>query len=269
MIDFEEAKMALVFGDRIMWSNIDMEESKILELSRIVDEVGTTLSGNFYGIDYTISKIETVIGECVVLIPSNERENPAYLKAYIDHVLWCHREYPDIIKNLEKESPEWKAKRRIALVKTENMGERFKLRKELSKVADWIYNLGSMDLYVILDFPDVSFEGSVYISSKEKSFSEALRKALLLERYSRESGKFLYEEIPNIVFKGGISFDHEVPEDISIFLKTGDIEEAANMIGKKAHDIFLSILNFEKEYLISPRLYMESLILLLSERMGW
>ncbi|RKX47767.1 MAG: hypothetical protein DRP38_06095, partial [Thermotogae bacterium] len=82
MIDFEEAKMALVFGDRIMWSNIDMEESKILELSRIVDEVGTTLSGNFYGIDYTISKIETVIGECVVLIPSNERENPAYLKAY-------------------------------------------------------------------------------------------------------------------------------------------------------------------------------------------
>jgi len=269
MIDFEEAKMALVFEDRIMWSNINMEESRILELSRIVDEVGTTLSGNFYGIDYTISKIETVIGECVVLIPSDERENPVYLKTYIDHVLWGYREYPDFIKNLEKESPEWKAKRRIALVKTENMGERFKLRKELSKVADWIYNLGSMDLYVILDFPDLSFEGSVYISSKEKNFSEALRKALLLERYSRESGKFLYEEIPNLVLKGSISFNHEVPEDIRVFLETGNIKDAANMSGKKEYDIFLSILNFEKEYLISPRLYMESMILLLPERTGW
>ena len=269
MIEFKETKIALVFEDKIIWSNIDMDESKILELSKIVDEVGTTLSGNLYGINYTISKIETVLGECVVLIPSDEKENPVYLKTYIDHVLWDYRDYPDLIKNLEKESPEWKARRRIVLVKTENMEERFKLRKELSKVADWIYNLGSMDLYVILDFPDLSFEGSVYISPKERYFSEALRKALLLERYSKEPGKFLYEEIPNLILKGSISFDYEVPEDIRAFLLAGNIEDAANMRGKKESDIFLSILNFEKEYLISPRLYMESMILLLPERTGW
>lgn len=269
MIDFEEVKMALVLGDKIIWSNIDMEESNILELSKIVDEVGTTLSGNFYGINYIISKIETIIGECVVLIPSVEKENPIYLKVYIDHILWNHREYPDFIRKISKECPKWKTKRRIALVKTENMEERFKLRKELSKISDWIYNLGSMDLYVVSEFPDMSFEGSVYISPREKIFSEALRKALLLERYSKEPGKILYEEIPYIVSKGGISFNHKVPEDIKIFLETGSIEESASITGKKVYDIFTSILNFEKEYLISPRLYFESLILLFPERTGW
>ena len=269
MLEFGETKLALVFKDKIVWSNIDMDESRILELSRIVDEVGTTLSGNFYGVDYSISKIGTILGECVVLIPANERENPVYLETYINHVLWNHREYPDYIEKLARESPEWKARRRVILVKTDSMEERFRLRKELSKMADWIYNMGSMDLYVMLDFPDLDVKGSVYVSSRESVFSEALRKALLLERYSKTMGKFRYENIPDLVSNEEISFDNNVPDDIRVFLEVGNIEETANVMGKKVQDVFLSILNFEREYLISPRLYMESLILLLSERMGW
>ncbi|PLV59432.1 DUF4940 domain-containing protein [Thermotoga sp. KOL6] len=242
-------------GDKIIWNGLNLPEIFVLETSRMVLESSVPIKG-----EVVCFPVKTILGPIAVFTES--RIEPydilADLLNYeLQKIRWYNEEVEKLVDVL---SESWRVGKRIFIMRSRNLENRLSLRMMFSNLVDAVYNAGDFDVGIApsgISLPRIGEDGKVVFSDPEEDLHEAVRKALMMNKYL-DHGVAVYEDLNNYDF----SLHIDIPEVVKIFLRSKSLFEVAKHMKLEEEEAFKKILEFEKETLISPRIPIEAFLLL-------
>ncbi|AIY85750.1 MULTISPECIES: DUF4940 domain-containing protein [unclassified Thermotoga] len=252
MLRFPE-NVVICDGKRILWNGLGLPENLVFEMARTVLESNVPLKGKIF-----CFPAQTVLGK-MAIFTDEKTQGRDVLVELLNHELLRMRLYSEEVENLvEVLFNDWRPGKRVFIVRSKNFETRLSLREKLSSFADVIYNAGEIDVGIAPAGTLLQInEEKVSFSDPERDIKEAVRKALLMDRYVNEPFSF-YEKLPSYNF----SLNIQIPELVKIFLRTGDIQKTSELTEKSVEVVFREILEFEKKTLLSPRIPVEAFLIL-------
>lgn len=242
-------------GERILWNGLGLSDSSILETAKTVLESNVPVKGKVY-----CFPAKTVLGKMAVFVET-KIEPRDLIVDLLNHEFLKTRWYnEEVEKVVEVLSENWRPGKRVFVIQSESFEKRLHLRERLSSFVDVVYNAGDFDAGISpsnVSFHEAISWGKIAFSDPEKELREAVRKALMMIKYVEQSVSF-YERLYEYTFTVKVP----VSDAVRIFLMTGDVSKTADTMKKSEEEVFREILEFERNFLISPRIPLEAFLLL-------
>jgi len=203
--------------------------NEMLDYVRLVLQSNTSVSVRSRGQEILLTCIETVAGRLVLGLLKDESLGDA-VRCYVDQLLLSERRWPDSVEQLASQIDAWRGKRYVGLLRAMDFAQRYAARERLSSVAIGTLNVGEHDLYIFsTNVLPALLNAKLCVSSACEDPREAIREALLLDRYVVGEGTFFYERL----------FEYE----LNVKIDDSDLETIAQRLISKDLRIFATRLN--------------------------
>lgn len=228
---------------------------ELFSYARLVLQSGTVVSVRSTGLDIILMPIDTIAGKLVLGLLKDEPLFEA-MRYYVDHLLLNAKRWPTVVEKLAKYLDPWQGKRYVGLLSSAEIEKRFLAREKLASIALRIVNVGEYDLYVFsteLLSPIIS--SKLCVSSFCDDPKEAIRQALIVEKYVRGQGVFFYEKLHEYDLLVQVD-----PSDVRIVryrLLSSSLEDFAKKMNSTVKEAFQLQCELEEKYLLSFNVGME------------
>jgi len=222
--------------------------NELVDYVRLVLQSNTAVSVRSYGLDILLTPIETVAGRLVLGVPKDEPLNDA-VRCFVDQLLLSERRWPAIVEGLAKQIDAWRGKRYVGLLHAKDFTQRYAARERLGSVTIGTLNVGEHDLYVFstILLPTLS-NVKLSVSNACEDPKEAIRQALLLDRYVMGEGTFFYERL--FEYELNVKIDDSDLETIVHRLISSDLQSFAKRLNVSPSEAFRLQRDLEDKYLL-------------------
>ncbi|WP_448516199.1 DUF4940 domain-containing protein [Pseudothermotoga sp.] len=222
--------------------------SELVDYVRLVLQSNTAVSVRSRGLDILLTPIETIAGRLVLGLLKDEPFNDA-VRCFVDQLLLSERRWPTIVEELAKQIDAWRGKRYVGLLHAKDFTQRYVARERLSSVAIGTLNVGEHDLYVFstILLPTLS-NVKLCVSTACEDPKEAVRQALLLDRYVVGEGTFFYERM--FEYELNVKVEDSDAEIIAQRLISYDLQNFAGRLNVSPSEAFRLQRELEDKYLL-------------------
>jgi len=222
--------------------------NELFNYVQLVLQSNTSVSVRSHGLEILLTPIETVAGRLVLGFLKDESLSDA-VRCYVDHLLLSERRWPDSVEQLASQIDAWRGKRYVGLLRARDFAQRCAARERLSSVAIGTLNVGEHDLYIFsTNLLPVLPNAKLCVSSACEDPREAIREALLLDRYVLGEGTFFYEKL--FEYDLNVKIDDSDLETIAHRLLSKDLQSFATALNVSPSEAFRMQMELENKYLL-------------------